>query len=333
MELINYQKFVGVVVFGYFAIKIYYSLLFGDIYCKTKDSREEMVDLATTTVLATIIYIFTNLDIVVSNSFVFYIGFLVGTQVIFLKQSLFDSDNFKKKILFDNNISYNDVISTIVFVVYSLIFAYFYIFAHMDSTIVNPLLIIISVISLSIGLLITRKKYDKDLTFTQPFQKYNFNIGFFSFMFALLFVHSTSENIIVSFFQSMLIGSFVSYFSYYGPEYLFDKVGHFPDNTVDFQTVLSKISKINNMRTEDGETAQTLLESINTNISGNIKELTTVLNNYNENCVSHSYSVNEILARIKTNTIVSGLSYVTIIVVIILAYVYYGSDMKIKDLR
>jgi hypothetical protein len=330
MELINYQKFVGVVVFGYFAIKIYYSLLFGDIYCKTKDSREEMVDLATTTVLATIIYIFTNLDIVVSNSFVFYIGFLIGTQVIFLKQSLFDSDIFKKKILFDNNISYNDVISTIVFVAYSLIFAYFYIFANMDSTIVNPLLIIISVISLSIGLLITRKKYNKDLVFSQPFQKYNFNIGFFSFMFALLFVHSTGENIIVSFFQSMLIGSFVSYFSYYGPEYLFDKVGHFPNNTVDLQKVLTTISDIT---PQDGTSAKDLLTKINANISQNIKELTIVLNNYNDNCVSQSYSVNEILARIKTNTIVSSLSYVTIIIVIILAYVYYGSDMKIKDLR
>ena len=330
MELINYQKFVGVVVFGYFAIKIYYSLLFGDIYCKTKGSREEMVDLATTTVLATIIYIFTNLDIVVSNSFVFYIGFLVGTQVIFVKQSLFDSDNFKKKILFDNNISYNDVISTIVFVVYSMIFAYFYIFANMDSTIVNPLLIIISVISLSIGLLITRKKYNKDLTFDQPFQKYNFNIGFFSFMFALLFVHSTSENIIVSFFQSMLIGSFVSYFSYYGPEYLFEKIGNFPDNTIDFSKVLTKI---NNITPEDGASAQTLLESINTNVTGNIRDLTTLINNYNDNCVKHNYSVNEIFARIKTNTIVSSLSYVTIIIVIILAYVYYGSDMKIKDLR
>ena len=43
--------------------------------------------------------------------------------------------------------------------------------------------------------------------------------------------------------------------------------------------------------------------------------------------------MNEIFARIKTNTIVSGLSYVTIIVVIILAYVYYGGDMKIKDIR
>ena len=95
MELINYQKFVGVIVFGYFAIKIYYSLLFGDVYCKVKDGREEMVDLATTTVLATIVYVFTNLDIVVSNSFVFYVGFLVGTHVIFLKQNLFDSDNFK----------------------------------------------------------------------------------------------------------------------------------------------------------------------------------------------------------------------------------------------
>jgi hypothetical protein len=330
MELINYQKFVGVIVFGYFAIKIYYALIFGDIYCKTKDSREEMVDLATTTVLATIIYIFTNLDIVVSNSFVFYIGFLVGTQVIFLKQSLFDSDNFKNKILFDNNISYNDVISTIVFVVYSIIFAYFYIFATMDSNIVNPLLIIISVISLSIGLLITRKKYNKDLVFSQPFQVYNFNIGFFSFMFALLFVHSTGENIIVSFFQSMLIGSFVSYFSYYGPEYLFDKVGHFPNNTVDLQKVLTPIYDIT---PQDGETAHGLLTKINANIDKNITTLAETLHSYNANCVSQSYSVNEILARIKTNTIVSSLSYVTIIIVIILAYVYYGSDMKIKDLR
>ena len=128
----------------------------------------------------------------------------------------------------------------------------------------------------------------------------------------------------------MLIGSFVSYFSYYGPEYLFDKVGHFPNNTVDLQKVLTTISDIT---PQDGTSAKDLLTKINANISQNIKELTIVLNNYNDNCVSQSYSVNEILARIKTNTIVSSLSYVTIIIVIILAYVYYGSDMKIKDLR
>ena len=330
MELINYQKFVGVIVFGYFAIKIYYSLLFGDVYCKVKDGREEMVDLATTTVLATIVYVFTNLDIVVSNSFVFYVGFLVGTQVIFLKQNLFDSDNFKKKILFDNNISYNDVISSIVFVVYSLIFGYFYIFANIDIDIVNPLLIIISVISLSIGLLITRKKYNKDLAFNQPFQRYNFNIGFFSFMFALLFVHSKDENIIVSFFQSMLIGSFVSYFSYYGPAYLFEKTGSFPNNTVDFQKVLTTISDIT---PEDGKSAESLLNKINENIKDNMNNLKKRLDTYNVQCEKNSFSMNEIFARIKTNTIVSGLSYVTIIVVIILAYVYYGGDMKIKDIR
>lgn len=330
MELINYQKFIGVIVFGYFAIKIYYSLLFGDIYCKTKGSREEMVDFATTTVLATIIYVFTNLDIVVSNSFVFYVGFLVGTQVIFLKQQLFDSDNFKNKILFDNNISYNDVINTIVFVVYSMIFAYFYIFLNIGDSLINPLIIIISVISLSIGLLITRKKYNKDLEFNQPFQRYNFNIGFFSFMFALLFVHSQSENIIVSFFQSMLIGSFVSYFSYYGPEYLFEKVGNFPNNTIDFQKMLTKI---NNITPEDGETSKKLLENINSNIKENIDILSTLLIDYNKNCQKNSFSLNEIYSRIKTNTIVSGLSYITIIIVVILAYVYYGNDMKIKDLR
>ena len=88
MNIINYQKFIGSIIFGYFGIKIYYNLFF--VNNPIKDSQKELTDFTTTCVMASLIYFFTNFDEVMGNSFVFYLGFIIGLNSIILKQ------NYKK---------------------------------------------------------------------------------------------------------------------------------------------------------------------------------------------------------------------------------------------
>ena len=217
MEIFNYQKFIGVIVFGYFAVKIYYNFLFENL--DIKNSNEELVDFSITVVFASIVYLLTNFDSVMINPIVYYIGFLVGTQSVAFKK-LF-TDSIKGSDL-------GNVIFYLIIIVYTIIFVYFYVIQNLGASVISPLLIIISVISLVIGIILsTRKEIKGDATLanvnTFIISKLNPNIGFFSFLGALLMVHSSGENIIVSFFQSLLIGSFVSYFSYYKPEFIIER--------------------------------------------------------------------------------------------------------------
>ena len=318
MEIFNYQKFIGVIVFGYFAVKVYYNFLFENL--DIKDSNSELVDLSVTVVLASIVFLLTNFNNVMVNPVVYYVGFLVGTQGVAFKKLFADSIKGS---------NFSDFIFYLIIIIYTIVFVYFYIIQNLSSAIISPLLVIISVISLVIGIILSTRKDIKDGDKTFVISKLNPNIGFFSFLGALLMVHSSGENIIVSFFQSVLIGSFVSYFSYFKPEFIIEK----NDSNMLKNASLLDLRKalFNNKDTDtitmDQGAVSELLKTLNTSINKGLgavqKQLDTTLLN--------SLKVDSFEQDIKTNRIVSGLSYVTILVTITIIYVYYGSDLSLNS--
>ena len=323
MEIFNYQKFIGVIVFGYFAIKIYYNFLFENL--NIKNSNEELSDFSITVVFGSIIYLLTNFDNVMINPIVYYIGFLVGTQSVAFKKLFTDSIKGS---------NFSNILFYVIIIVYTMIFVYFYIIQNLGASIISPLLIIISVISLVIGIILSTKKEIKgdatlDNTNTFIISKLNPNIGFFSFLGALLMVHSSGENIIVSFFQSVLIGSFVSYFSYFKPEFIIER----NDSNLLKNISIMNLNNVlfNNNKSEDisinKEAFSKLLIQMNETIKENLNDMSNSLNTQLKNLTK----IDSFEQDIKTNRVVCGLSYVTILVCITIMYVHYGSDLSLNS--
>ena len=323
MEIFNYQKFLGVIVFGYFAVKIYYNFLFENI--DIKNSNEELVDFSITVVFASIVYLLTSFEKVMINPIVYYIGFLVGTQSVAFKKLFADS-------IKGSNLG--DAIFYLIIIIYTIIFVYFYVIQNIGASVISPLLIIISVISLIIGIILsTKKEINDDATLANVnsfiISKLNPNIGFFSFLGALLMIHSSGENIITSFFQSILIGSFVSYFSYYKPEFIIernDKNLLKNVSLVDLRNALFKDDDSDNNANPD-----TRMKRINNTINkliGSLNNNMSELNSYVKHVANNSVNVDSLKEQIKTNKIVSGLSYITILVCITIMYVHYASDLS-----
>ena len=319
MELFNYQKFIGVIIFGYFAIKIYYNFLFEHIFIK--NSNEELVDLCITIVLSSMVFLLTNFDRVMFNPIVYYIGFLIGTQSVAVKNLFSDSIKDSKLV---------DFLFYFIIIVYTIIFIYFYIIQNLGKSIISPLLVIISVISLLIGIILSSRKdikgddvLNKDKTFI--ISKLNPNIGFFSFLGSLLMVHTSNENIIVSFVQSILIGSFVSYFSYYKPEFIINRNDSHMLNNL---SILDLSRFLYNKETNSEEDSfKETLDQIQNSINTNLKEMKSSI----DSSLINSVKIDSFEQDIKTNRIVSGLSYVTILVTITIIYIYYGSDKSLNS--
>ena len=297
MEIFNYQKFIGVIVFGYFAVKIYYNFLFENL--DIKNSNEELVDFSITVVFASIVYLLTNFDSVMINPIVYYIGFLVGTQSVAFKKLL--GDSIKGSDL-------GNVIFYLIIIVYTIIFVYFYVIQNLGASVINPLLIIISVISLVIGIILsTRKEIKGDATLanvnTFIISKLNPNIGFFSFLGALLMVHSSGENIIVSFFQSLLIGSFVSYFSYYKPEFIIERNDRNLLKNVSLFDLRNALFNDN-----DEEASQTVnMKTLSSTIIRLTNEFSTKMKELNKNIIpitDNLVNVDSLKQDIKANKIV-----------------------------
>lgn len=321
MELLNYKKFIGVIIFGYFAIKIYYNFLFEDIYIK--NSNEELVDLSITIVLSSIVFILTNFDKVMINPIVYYIGFLIGTQVVVIK-NLFNNSINNSKIV--------DFLFYFIVIAYTVIFIYFYVIQNLGESTISPLLIITCVISLLIGIILSsRKQIDNDSLLSKDknfvISKLNPNIGFFSFLASILMIHSSKENLIISFIQSILIGSFVSYFSYYKPEFIMNKDNSFMLNNLSLID-LSKFlyNEQSNTETIDNKFHKTLNEIYHL-ISSNFKEIKSSL----DSSMLKAVKIESYDQDIKTNKLISGLSYLTILVTITILYVYYGGDKLVNS--
>ena len=125
---------------------------------------------------------------------------------------------------------------------------------------INPLIILISVISLIGGLLLTKQDESTDSqgnVITRA--KLNINMGLLAWIGSLLLVHSSKDNFIGSITQAILIGCFVAYFSYYEPKYI-------------FETECVSTPFINQLPTINS-----------TDLSGSIEKLNTSITNLNGN--------------------------------------------------
>ena len=320
MEIFNYQKFLGVIVFGYFAVKIYYNFLFENI--NIKNSNEELVDFSITVVFASIVYLLTNFEKVMINPIIYYIGFLVGAQSVTLKKLFIDPIK---------GTNLGDSIFYLIIIIYTIIFVYFYVIQNLGASVISPLLIIISVISLIIGIILSTKKDINDgatLANVNNFiiSKLNPNIGFFSFLGALLMIHSSGENIIVSFFQSILIGSFVSYFSYYKPQFIIERNDKNLLKNVSLVDLRNAIFKDKDDDTKDDTTMEKINDTVN-ELIGSLNNNMLELNTYIKHIANNSINIDTLKNDIKSNKIVSGLSYITILVCITIMYVHYANDL------
>ena len=191
-------------------------------------------------------------------------------------------------------------------------------------------------ISLIIGIILsTKKEINDDATLANVnsfiISKLNPNIGFFSFLGALLMIHSSGENIITSFFQSILIGSFVSYFSYYKPEFIIERNDKNLLKNVSLLDLRNALFKDEDSNEDENVNADTRMEKINDTINkliGSLNNNMSELNSYVKHVANNSVNVDSLKEQIKTNKIVSGLSYITILVCITIMYVHYASDLS-----
>ena len=304
MDIINYQKFIGSIIFGYFGIKIYYNLFF--VNNPIKDSQKELTDFTTTCVMASLIYFFTNFHEVMNNSFVFYLGFIIGLNSIILN-----------KIINEN--ASEDVIHILVYIVisiYSIIFIIFYISqaGSVGGNGINPLIILISVISLIGGLLITKKDESTDsqgniLSRTSV----KINMGILAWIGSLLLVHSSKTNFIGSITQAILIGCFVAYFSYYEPKYI-------------FETQKLSLPTIQQLDEKDDKDIKGWCGNLGSNIvtfNSNVKKINKTIDNLKDS-ISKTPDINNLKDIVMTNRWISGLSLISVFVIVSLVYTKMG---------
>ena len=298
MDIGLFQKYLYAICFGYFCVKIYYKSLFNNFI--VKNPHEELVDFSVTCVMSSIVYLITNFYYPMNNSMFFYVGFIVGTQMIVLKKMLFPH-NKDDKWLGDE---IKDILFYMLLIIYTIIFIYFYIIKNIGVNIVNPLIIIIGIISIIIGLILTSGNKDPSNNENNVnLSKFKIDLGFFSFLGSLLFINTPSTNVIVTFFQSILIGTFVSEFSYYGPKYFIEKHENIRETS-------SRDVPDTHVEIDD------LKDTIRSN-NENIEKLNTNIQSYNRNFSKYCNFKNDI----ETNKIISGLSYITILIVITIVYI------------
>ena len=318
MEIFNFRKYIAIVALGYFAIKIYYSFIFENIN-NLKCSNKEMVDFSITCVMSSLVFILTNFNIVMMNPIIFYVGFLVGTQSVIFKKKILDTID---------GTNLKEFLTYLLIIIYAIVFIYFYIIKNLKSSIINPLIIIISIISLLIGLMLTAQKKTKGYKLL----KINPNVGFFSFIGSLLIIHTEDNNIIPAFFQSILIGSFVCYFSYYEPEFILDKQRFLKNDIsiINFTELVGRMIQSFNNENVNTKSLQEIFNNfindykkkVDNNISDNKTKLDILTNKCNK--------LDSIEDDVKINKIVSGLSYITVLIIVTISYVNFSEHNKLQ---
>jgi len=297
MNIINFKKFLGTIIIGYFGVKIYYNIF---LLLEIKKSDNELSDFSTTCVLACIMYFLTNFEEVINDSYVYYGGFVIGLNLIVINNILNFDDDTKNIILY------------LLIFIYSLFFLYFYI---AESTLVNdvflnPLIILISFISITGGILLTTIPLYTSNGVVKK-RKLNITSGILCWIGSLLLIHTNNDNNIGSIIQSILIGGFVSYFSYFGPKYIFDTevIQHSELNlpNLDLAKEKNNISGLNS-------SIHTLNEYLNKIVNASEKKTQDINDEYK--------------FFILTNRWISGLSLISVFVVVSLIYSKTGIDMN-----
>lgn len=329
------EKFIAIIIIGYFGIKIIYPLFFNfypdkyyhrNIQITTNNSEaaqnitlnayvpglwnSEITDFITLLVLSYVIYIFTNFSgksCVTSNgnlSLVFLFGYIIGLGYPAIKTSYFD---FLKRKYDNSNLDKRDNYNY-----YMLTFTYFIYILFVIGIIIlnfisggggmNYILYVIILVLFIFGLISTRKKTN---TFTKVSYFYNngetcgyektnnnqdvkntivkssedeINITLPFIVFITLLLFSNEPSIIgikeaYIFIYALLLGSLVSYISYYGIEYFLVKKPMRECNSLkECITKTKRTFDINDLVEEEDLNIYKILDrNIDPNLKNNIK--------------------------------------------------------------
>jgi hypothetical protein len=330
------EKFIAIIIIGYFGIKIIYPLFFNfypdkyyhrNIQITTNDSKaahnitlnayvpglwnSEITDFITLLVLSYVIYIFTNFSgksCVDSNgnlTLVFLFGYIVGLGYPAIKTIYLD---FLKKKYDNSNLDKKDNYNY-----YMLSFTYFIYIAFVIGIIIlnlipggsgstggmNYILYVVILALFIFGLISTRKKTN---TFTKVSYFYNngetcgyektnnnknvkntivkssedeINITLPFIVFITLLLFSNEPSIIgikeaYIFIYALLLGSLVSYISYYGIEYFLIKKPMRECNTLK-ECITKKTKKTFDIRDLVEEEDLNIYKILDRNIDPNLK--------------------------------------------------------------
>lgn len=147
------QKYVTLLIVGYFGVKIFYGLF--NKYSK-KPMRDEMIDFSTMIVMGSLLYILTNIDqrSILGNlnkiNWLFFIGYFFGLNIPFLYQMAMGDENITSNI----GIQY-------LFYAVSIFIVLAMLFIGVRSSGDNPLyyiLYLIVIIFMIMGIVMTRQK-------------------------------------------------------------------------------------------------------------------------------------------------------------------------------
>lgn len=210
------NKYFGLLILGYFVIKIFYGLI------KILPDKEtnEMFDFITMIVMSIVLFVFTNISL--DNIFIF-IGFVVGLNL----PLLFTKFNLN----FIHGIDYV-YFSLFLFVIISILLINF-----LSGNPMFYILYIISLIFIVGGTIYTRKisklystaKYNNDTKkldngiISFPGTDLNLSYAFIGWIIAMIFIYKPSSkilNIVFSLFNGVFIGIFVGATSLFGFPYI-----------------------------------------------------------------------------------------------------------------
>lgn len=233
------QKFVALLIVGYFGVKIFYG--FFNKYSK-KPSRDEMIDFSVMMVMASILYILTNMnarDLLGTYSSVnwaFFLGYLLGLNIPFIFDNMSEDGNIQ------NNYSLQIFFYT-VFIFLMLTMIYLSIKSSKNGGNVMYYIMYLVVIALMmLGLIMTRRRgkiYKKTKKIRDNEDIYldehmrdmvevkgtsiTFGVAMIGWLLSLLFMYESNDEFIRSILtltNGVTLGMFVSGVAFYGFEYL-----------------------------------------------------------------------------------------------------------------
>lgn len=226
------QKFMIVLILGYFGTKIFYGL-FGK--SSLKSLNHEMSDFVSMLVMGGILYLLTSMEkrhllgTINNTNWLFFIGYLIGLNIPYI-------NNLLPKTITDIGIIRYIVIAIGVFTILIMLFL------SISSSDDNPMYYILYLLVITLvilGIIYTRKKskkhcatkisdddekkiIDEGIIETQG-HNISFGLGITAWIMSLLFMYDAEEDIIqktLGFINGVMIGIFVSSVSFDGLTYI-----------------------------------------------------------------------------------------------------------------